>query len=643
MPLKPDRAGIGRKPDCVMTSHFAKFRTRLITLVLLLVIPAFGLVLYGSLEQRRIEKAKVRQGAAAISELAASNQETFIKNSRQLLTTLAQFPFLVLATNRPFCEVHFSNLLKLSPDYLNFGLIEADGTLFCNGVETNVSENLSDRSYFQRVLRTKRSSMGDFQIGRWTGRSELSFGYPVLDEKGELRRVLFASLKLSLLSEAVAQIRLPSGGAVTVVDRNGTVLAHHPEPEKWVGKSLSGTRVVQRILAQSDEIFEMPGLDGVPRLHAVTPIKDGRSPGLFVSVGIPLEVSFAHANEALVRNLIVLGLVAAAVLVGARFYAEQFFLRPVNALVAATHRLAEGDLSARTGGIRGAAELAQLARAFDEMAQRLQRRQAEVAQAHEQISRLNEDLERRVRERTAQLEAANQELEAFSYSVSHDLRAPLRHIDGFSDLLTRHLGGSLDDKGKRFLKTISDSAKRMGRLIDDLLLFSRMGRSEMRHATVDLERLAQEVKAELQAQTEGRNVVWKNSGLPSAQADPAMLRQVFINLLSNALKYSRTRDPAIIETGCEKDGPDEVVIFVRDNGAGFDMRYADKLFGVFQRLHRAEEFEGTGIGLANVRRIILRHGGRTWAEGKVDGGATFFFSLPAAMPSATETTRSSKI
>lgn len=614
-------------------SRFLKFRTRLIILVLLLVIPAFGLVLYGNLEQRRIEKAKVRQGAAAISELAGANQEAFIKNTRQLLTTLAQFPFLVLATNRPFCEVHFSNLLKLSPDYVNFGLIEADGTLFCNGVATNVSENLSLLSFFQRVIRTKRFSIGDFQAGRLTAQPELSFGYPVLDDKGGLKRVLFASLKLSLLSETVAGVHLPAGGAVTVIDRNGTVLAHHPEPEKWVGKSLSGTGVAQRILAQREEMFETPGLDGVPRLHAVTPIKEGESPGLFVSVGIPLEVSFAPANQALVRNLIVLGLVAAAVLVGARFYAEQFFLRPVNALVAATHRLAEGDLGARTGRIRGAAELAHLARAFDEMAERLQKRQAEIAQAHEQISRLNEDLERRVKERTAQLEAANQELEAFSYSVSHDLRAPLRHIDGFSDLLTKHLVGSLDDKGKRFLKTISDSAKRMGKLIDDLLVFSRMGRSEMRHATVDLEQLAQEARAELQAQAEGRHVVWKNGGLPGVQGDPAMLRQVFINLLSNALKYSRTRDPAVIETGFEKGRPDEVVIFVRDNGAGFDMRYADKLFGVFQRLHRVEEFEGTGIGLANVRRIILRHGGRTWAEGKVGEGATFFFSLPATTPS----------
>jgi signal transduction histidine kinase len=244
------------------------------------------------------------------------------------------------------------------------------------------------------------------------------------------------------------------------------------------------------------------------------------------------------------------------------------------------------------------------------------------------IRQLTGDLERRVLERTSQLEAANKELEAFSYSVSHDLRAPLRHIDGYVDLVRKGPGAAMDEKGQRYLATISDSAKQMGRLIDDLLVFSRMGRAELRQTTVDFNALAEETIDGLKADLNGRKVEWKKGPLPKVTGDAAMFRQVFVNLLSNAVKYTGPRDPAVIEIGCTNGTTDEVTVFVRDNGVGFDMEYAGKLFGVFQRLHSSDDFEGTGIGLANVRRIIQRHGGRTWAEGKVDAGSTFYFSLP---------------
>jgi PAS domain S-box-containing protein len=244
-----------------------------------------------------------------------------------------------------------------------------------------------------------------------------------------------------------------------------------------------------------------------------------------------------------------------------------------------------------------------------------------------------------VARRNALLEAANKELEAFSYSVSHDLRAPLRHIDGFAGLLQRTGAPKLDEKEQRYLALITDSAKRMGRLIDDLLDFSRMGRAELRHAPVDMAALVQAVLRELEPDTQGRVVEWRVGPLPAVQGDGALLRQVWTNLLSNALKYSRPRNPAVIEVGCEKDKPDEAIFYVRDNGVGFEMKYATHLFGVFQRLHRVEDFEGTGIGLANVRRIIARHGGRTWAEGQPDAGATLWFTLPklTAAPLASQT------
>jgi light-regulated signal transduction histidine kinase (bacteriophytochrome) len=201
-------------------------------------------------------------------------------------------------------------------------------------------------------------------------------------------------------------------------------------------------------------------------------------------------------------------------------------------------------------------------------------------------------------------------------------------VDGFVDLLSKHAVEKLDERSRRYLKIIGDSAHQMGVLIDDLLVFSRMSRTELRRSKVAPNSLLSEVVEALQIETKDRQVVWKIGALPEIEADAALLRQVWANLIGNAVKYTRPRDSAQIEVGCEDSGNGEFVFFVRDNGVGFDMQYAHKLFGVFQRLHRSEDFEGTGIGLANVNRIVSRHGGRTWAEGKINDGATFFFSWP---------------
>ncbi len=246
-----------------------------------------------------------------------------------------------------------------------------------------------------------------------------------------------------------------------------------------------------------------------------------------------------------------------------------------------------------------------------------------------QMRRLNEELERCVVERTAQLEAANEELEALSYSVSHDLRAPLRHIDGFSKLMLERSGGA-DERTAHYLRTIANSAKRMGRLIDDLLALSRTGRAEIRMQDVDLNDLMSDARRECAEGAQGRDIAWKVGELPHVTGDRALLRIVLVNLLSNALKFTSKRDAAIIEVGASRGENGEAVVCVRDNGAGFDMRYADKLFGVFQRLHREDEFEGTGVGLATVRRIVHRLGGRVWAQGETGRGAAFYVALKTA-------------
>ena len=358
-------------------------------------------------------------------------------------------------------------------------------------------------------------------------------------------------------------------------------------------------------------------------------------PSLEWGIVAKIDTEEAFADTTKLKNLVLVIVVIVFLLCGViAFSIAQSISVPMKTLSEGAEIIGSGNLDYKIGSDRKD-EIGQLSRTFDKMTgdlkkitssrDELNREIAERKRAKEEILRLNEDLKNHV----VRLEESNRELDAFSYSVSHDLRSPLRHMAGFMELLQKRSWPQMDETNRHYMTIISDSSKRMGMLIDDLLAFSRIGRSEMRTVVVRVKKLVQDAIGELREETKERDIAWKIGDLPDIYGDPSLLRLVLVNLISNALKFTRTRPRAEIEIGCT-EGEDEFFFFIKDNGVGFDMDYAEKIFGVFQRLHRREEYEGTGIGLANVRRIVSRHGGRAWAAGSPDQGATFYFSLPKA-------------
>jgi light-regulated signal transduction histidine kinase (bacteriophytochrome) len=310
----------------------------------------------------------------------------------------------------------------------------------------------------------------------------------------------------------------------------------------------------------------------------------------------------------------VIGLVIIAAGIIAAWLMSRSIIRPLNQLILIANAISEGNYSTTVPiDMYQHDELGKLASAFNIMI--------------EQVYQNHHELESKVEERTAQLENVNKELEAFSYSVSHDLRTPLRAINGYSIMLKEDYEGELDTEGQRIIRNIISNAKMMGQLIDDLLSFSRMGKKDLVRTRIDMQRLTETVVKELLQQEPENKYQVTIEDLPSVEGDEVMIKQVMMNLVGNAIKYSAKKDNPMIKVGVENEQA-ETTFYVKDNGAGFDMNYVGKLFGVFQRLHSQEEFEGTGVGLALVKRIIDKHKGKTWAEGQNGSGATFYFSIP---------------
>ena len=397
---------------------------------------------------------------------------------------------------------------------------------------------------------------------------------PIRNATGDVAGILMVQVRVESLLEWVKAIDIGPEGFVYVIDSKGQVAFHSRKPGQGEIVDLSAAPIVKSLLRGEHGVqIGFDRLEGEDQISAYAPVP-GYGWGVITQQPTRASLGLEARDDQLRLLLTAYGLIL-LLCVSAIYFAAR---------IAGERRRAEED------------------------------------------RRIKAELERRVAERTAQLEGANKELESFSYSVSHDLRSPLRAIDGFSRMLEEDYGGKLDDEGRRLFKVIRDSSRKMGRLIDDLLEFSRLGRKSLSTGQIDMKRLVAEVLEELQV-AGGQRPRLVLGALPPAHGDTTLVKQAWVNLLANAIKFSARREQPVIEVSGREDGA-ESVYCVKDNGAGFDMRYYDKLFDVFQRLHGDEEFSGSGVGLAIVRRVVTRHGGRVWAEGKVNEGATFYFALP---------------
>ncbi|MDO8473806.1 MAG: ATP-binding protein, partial [Dehalococcoidia bacterium] len=503
------------------------------------------------------------------------------------------------------------------PQYANIGSIAPDGIVFASAVPTARPFDFSNIGWFKTAMSTRGFTIGDYMVGPIIApRYTIHLAQPYSETNGQVKGVVFVALDLGWLDQRLGSAGLPAGTTLLLIDGNGVVLARYPDPAGYVGKSIAEEPLGKAVLSsQTGGHAKAAGLDGTSRLFGFVPLTlTGKGP--YLAIGIPEPLAFADVSSQLRRNLIALAITIVSGAFLAFVATSALVIRPVRRLVGATRRLAEGDMEARSGMSKDRGELGQLARAFDEMGEALKQKQAETG-------RLNAELGKYV----SHLESANKELEAFSYSVSHDLRAPLRAMSGFSQVMLDDYSDKLDEEGKRYLGIIANNAQKMGQLINDLLAFSRLSRASINVTKIDVGDLARHAFAEQAAAVPDRAIDFDVGKMPAAYGDASMMRQVLVNLIANAIKFTRPKGMAAIKIGSRVDGG-ENVYYVRDNGVGFDMQYLHKLFGVFQRLHREEDFEGTGVGLAIVQRIVHRHGGRVWAESVLGEGATFYFTLP---------------
>jgi signal transduction histidine kinase len=602
----------------------AGLRARLLGVVLLAVVPLAGLLFWYAAAQNGVAQERARSEVQAKLESDVGSIQDLVAESRATLVTFG-ITYAIQAKQVPLMQGNIDRLKAVHPEYVVIAVAAPDGRIVASSAKAPATTNIAHTAFFERAVSAGSLVVSGYYVDPIVGRPLVAVSYPAYDPAGKLLYVEYVAFDTEAL-----RARLSAAESTffveDMIDASGTVVARRPIVPGLEGTTRPDAPLNRAMLDRGTGGGVAAGLDGITREYYFAPIFPNGEGDLRLAVGFSVDEYLAAQKTSFSLTISAFTGVSLIALLAAWLVGTYSVYRPMRRLGGAAARLAEGDLSARSGVSTGAGEIDELAVRFDAMAEAIEHQVGELEEARAVQRALNEELEERVRRRTAELQASNTELEAFNYSVSHDLRAPLRAIDGFSQALLEDQADRLDDAGRQDLTRVKAAANRMGELIDSLLALSRLTRVAMDVREIDLSQMARDVAAELREHDPDREVEISIKPGVEAAADPTLIRSVLENLLGNAWKFTAGTAKGLIEFGSEVvEG--ETVFFVKDNGAGFDMAYSDKLFGAFQRLHDQSEFPGTGVGLATVARVIHRHGGRVWADGKPREGATFYFTL----------------
>jgi signal transduction histidine kinase len=579
-----------------------------VLLVLLAILPSMGLAIWHGLQDLDQEIHLAEEKAYALAKKIAEDQADLAISTERFLVTLAATD-AVQKHDAAACTHLFEALIKqLGSTYLNILAIDLNGQAFAHAQAMVALNNYSDREWFQSTLRSGKFTMSDFLIGRVTKEPTLAMSYPVKDADDKTRMVLAVGISLKWLEKQISTSNFPANSIITILDNSGVVLARYPDFNEIVGTNQSELDIVKKVIGTQDGVAEAISIDGVKRLIGYTKLFHDVPSSPLLYVGIPSSGAHKQAYDALLLHLSLLALVGLAGLLAAWLLGKRFLVKPVEDLSAKVLAIGRGELEARAEGDYQIVEFRTLAESFNKMAEDLQKHETRLMQKSEALERSNRDLEH------------------FAYIASHDLQEPLRKVTSFADLLSRRYSGNLDDKAKSYFDFMVDGAKRMSTLINQLLAYSRLNTTGRDFAPVDCNELVRQVVESIQMAIDEACATLSIGNLPVVSGDQVQLAQVFQNLIENALKF-RGPQPLTISIAA-KIAANSWEFSVADNGIGIAPEHAERIFLMFQRLHAANEYSGSGIGLAMCKRIVERHGGHIRVEGTPGGGSTFIFTLP---------------